>query len=107
MSAFDRHIGHRRHYTAATLRTTLEAAGFRVLTVEGAGYPFFNLYRRAVILRGDALIRDVSSRPGPMARVASRVAMALFRMLFVSNRNSGSQGWQMIAVAQYNTDTTL
>lgn len=103
MSAFDRHIGHRKHYSVAELRRVLESAGFEVIRVEAAGYPFFNLYRRTVILRGDALIRDLSNRPRPLARLASRAVMATFRLLFRLNRNTGSHGWQMVAAAQYGT----
>lgn len=101
MSAFDKHIGHRRHFSPVKLRELLAVAGFEVLSVHGAGYPFFNLYRRAVILRGDKLIRDVSTRPGLFGRLASRVGMAAFGMLFTMNRSVGERGWQMVAVAQY------
>ena len=49
MSAFDRHVGHRRHYTIDDLAALLEASGFTVDECGGAGFPAFNLYRRAVI----------------------------------------------------------
>src|SRR5260370_38660235 len=55
MSAFDRHIGHRTHYTADRLRRLLLDAGFEVHQVRGVGFPFFNLYRLAVIQRGERL----------------------------------------------------
>ncbi|MEO0393003.1 MAG: class I SAM-dependent methyltransferase, partial [Pseudomonadota bacterium] len=45
MSAFDKHIGHHRHYTPSLLRQTLTDAGFDVELAGGAGFPFFNLYR--------------------------------------------------------------
>src|SRR5205807_8374498 len=48
MSAFDKHIGHRQHYRPEDLRCLLERAGFRVDLASGAGYPFFDLYRRVV-----------------------------------------------------------
>src|SRR5438445_2155740 len=70
MSAFDRHIGHRKHYHPEDLRQVLECAGFRIERVSGAGYPFFNLYRRVVIARGSRLIGDVSGRPSWTARAA-------------------------------------
>ncbi|HET8547571.1 MAG TPA: class I SAM-dependent methyltransferase, partial [Bryobacteraceae bacterium] len=59
MSAFDRHIGHRRHFTASDLSGVLTAAGFSNVLITGAGFPFFNLYRCVVILRGRKLIEDV------------------------------------------------
>jgi trans-aconitate methyltransferase len=43
MSAFDRRIGHRRHFTPKTLSHVLEGSGFRVRHVQRAGFPFSNL----------------------------------------------------------------
>ncbi|MGZ4402489.1 MAG: class I SAM-dependent methyltransferase [Gaiellaceae bacterium] len=43
MSAFDRRIGHRRHFTSKTLSHLLEEAGFRVRHVQRSGFPFSNL----------------------------------------------------------------
>jgi SAM-dependent methyltransferase len=43
MSAFDRRIGHRRHFTPKTLSHLLEESGFRVRHVQRAGFPFSNL----------------------------------------------------------------
>src|ERR1700733_4090361 len=40
-SACDRHIGHRRHFTASRLRRLLEESGFEDVTVHRAGFPFF------------------------------------------------------------------
>jgi hypothetical protein len=93
MSAFDRHIGHRKHYRPEDLRHVLEGAGFRVERVSGAGYPFFNLYRRVIIARGSRLIGDASGRPSLTARTAMLGFGALFHL------NSPSRGWQNIAVA--------
>jgi trans-aconitate methyltransferase len=98
MSAFDRHIGHRRHFTLATLRQTLEQAGFQVETVTGAGFPFFNLYRLVVILRGEGLITDVAGGHQDQSAVA-RLLMSLFRGLFALNLPGGAWGWQLVAVA--------
>ena len=56
-TAFDRHIGHRRHYTTDALRAVLDAAGLEVELVQGAGLPFFNLYKLLVMMRGDAVAR--------------------------------------------------
>ena len=57
-SAFDKHIGHRAHFTTTRLERTLRAAGLDVVDLRGAGFPFFNLYRLAVVLRGKKLIED-------------------------------------------------
>ena len=53
-SEFDRHIGHRGHFTPAVLRELLETSGFTVELATTAGFPFFNFYRMVVILRGHA-----------------------------------------------------
>ena len=97
MSAFDRHIGHRKHYAPQELRCLLESAGFRVERASGAGYPFFDLYRRVVIARGSRLIDDVSRRPSPAARIAMCVFDGLFRL------NVRSRGWQTFAIATCET----
>jgi SAM-dependent methyltransferase len=52
MSAFDRHIGHRQHFTRESLHEILVRGGYRVEKIYRAGFPFFNLYRLAVIARG-------------------------------------------------------
>jgi 2-polyprenyl-3-methyl-5-hydroxy-6-metoxy-1,4-benzoquinol methylase len=99
ISAFDRHIGHRRHFSPAALAELLRDAGFEPLFVSGAGFPFFNLYRLVVIMRGERLFDDASSRPDGSRSLLARVVMAAFRPLFRLNRRSGSRGWQTIAVA--------
>lgn len=99
MSAFDRHIGHRRHYTPASLASVLSRAGYQVEDTAGAGFPFFNLYRRVVIARGERLVDDVSSgdgSPGPLARAA----MFGFRPLFRLNATRSPWGTQIIGIAQ-------
>lgn len=101
MSAFDRHIGHRRHYGADSLRELLQQSGYDVLDVVRAGFPFFNLYRLAVILAGARLIRDLSStessgRPSLLARAAMRTFGLLFRLNVIDS----SLGWQLMAVAR-------
>lgn len=99
MSAFDRHIGHRRHFTRPALAGLLGEAGFAVERGFRAGFPFFNLYRLLVIARGEGLVADAAGeRPGSSRIV--RVAMAVFRVLFVFNLRDAPGGWQTIAVAR-------
>jgi hypothetical protein len=100
MSAFDRHIGHRRHFRCQDLRELLAAAGYQTEIVTGSGFPFFNLYRWVVILRGDRLIDDVASGTGKSSSAAARVAMVLFDFLFWFNLASCRWGWQIIAKAR-------
>jgi SAM-dependent methyltransferase len=103
MSAFDRKIGHRRHYTAAALGEVLRAAGLSVDWVHGAGFPFFNVYRLAVIARGDALSRDLERSDG--LPWTARAAMSAFDNLFKLSRAGGSRGWQIVARARVDGDT--
>ena len=98
MSAFDRHIGHRGHFDRTRLRAVLEAGGFRVERVLRAGFPFFNLYRLAVIARGRRLIADLDSGRG--AGGAQGAALAFFERAFRLNLASTPFGWQMVAVAR-------
>jgi SAM-dependent methyltransferase len=100
ISAFDRHIGHRRHFSPADAGATLSAAGYEVESVRGVGFPFFNLYRLLVIAAGERLIEPESSAgaapPGRMRRFADR----LFRALFRRNRGGSRLGFQTVAVAR-------
>jgi SAM-dependent methyltransferase len=98
VTEFDRHIGHRRHYTRQSLGELLEQSGFLVERVLAPGFPFFNLYRILLTLRGARLIDDVS-QPASGTPWHVRVGMVVFDWLFRLNWMWG--GWQMIAVARW------
>jgi len=101
MSAFDRHIGHRRHFSPRDLRDVMSAAELRVTLVQGAGFPFFNLYRGLVILRGDSLVADARSGAEDTASgLAVRAGMAAFRPLFLLNLPRFPLGWQTVGIAR-------
>ena len=100
MSAFDRQIGHRRHFTRESIRAVLEQAGFVVNEVRMAGFPFFNLYRLAVIARGEKLAGDVRAGGTGIASKLAEAVMAAFRFLFCFNVSDSTLGWQVVAVAQ-------
>jgi SAM-dependent methyltransferase len=100
MSAFDRHIGHRQHFTRDSLTRLLQAAGFTVERVYLSGFPFFNLYRLVVIARGRKLATDVDAgKPGASGWLAGAV-MAVFRGLFKLNLVNSPFGWQVVAVVR-------
>jgi trans-aconitate methyltransferase len=99
MSAFDRHIGHRAHFTRGRLETTLRGAGLDPVEVYGAGFPFFNLYRLVVIARGKKVIDDVAGGHEAELPAAARAAMRAFSWLFKMNARKTSLGWQLAAVA--------
>lgn len=101
MSAFDHHIGHRMHYDQFTIRHVLESAGFSVDKIQLLGFPFFNLYRLAVILRGKKLITDVSSEEGgDSPNTIALIMMKMFGILFKFNLSDSKFGWQVFAVAR-------
>jgi SAM-dependent methyltransferase len=99
MSAFDRHIGHQRHFTADSLAAVFRQANLAADEVWGAGFPFFNLYRLMVIARGRALIRDVDAGTNAALAPPVRLAMRTFDWLFRWNQKKGSRGWQLVARA--------
>jgi len=100
MSAFDRHIGHRRHFTRESISEVLQAAGFAVERVDLSGFPFFNLYRGIVIARGEMLATDIETgQSGLSARLAGTM-MGVFRGLFRFNLWNSPFGWQVVAVAR-------
>lgn len=96
MSAFDKHIGHRRHFEPDALAKIIAAGGLDVRSVYGAGFPFFNLYRLVVVARGKALVQDASGdRTLPLT---ARAAMRVFSLLFRLNTSATRLGWQLVAV---------
>ena len=100
MSAFDRHIGHRKHYRPDDIKSVLREAGYRSADVSQAGFPFFNLYRYLVVLRGSKIIDDATARGNRSASLAARIAMAAFHPLFHLNLDSSPWGWQMTGKAR-------
>ena len=95
MNAFYEHIGHRRHYSPKQLSALLENSGFKVHSSFGAGFPFFNLFRLLLTLRGSKVVSDSSGPPSTAIKIGSFVFDFLFRL------NSRHFGWQTIAVARY------
>ena len=97
-TAFDRFIGHRRHFRPEALRSVLQQAGLEVEYVSGTGFPFFNLYKLVVLLRGKALVQDVASTAEPSRPAAA--AMRCFRAVLNPGLNSSRFGWQIAARAR-------
>ena len=100
MSAFDRHIGHRQHFSRRSIVALLAAADFAVDQTCLAGFPFFNLYRLTVIARGRRLIDDVDARHHQGSSLLARTVMAAYRGLFRLNLLDSPFGWQVVAVAR-------
>ena len=62
------------------------------------GFPFFNLFRLLITLRGKRLIEDVSV-PAEKSPLHVRIGNAIFAVLF--RLNMGFGGWQLIAIARW------
>jgi trans-aconitate methyltransferase len=97
-TAFDKHIGHRKHYNRTSLRALMESAGLSVERCDAAGFPFFNLYRSVVFMRGKKLIADVAGETSAVSSGPTRLLLRVFHTLFRLNLRTGGLGWQMVAV---------
>jgi SAM-dependent methyltransferase len=100
ISAFDRHIGHRQHFTRDGLAALIRGAGLELVQLDGAGFPFFNAYRLAVVARGERLIQDAGPGVSTELPLSARAAIWAFSTLFRFNRDHGRHGWQLLAVAR-------
>lgn len=99
-SAFDKHIGHHRHFTAAALRGVLTDAGYRVERVVRAGFPVFNLYKLAIIARGERFITDVADLvPGRKPSMAELATTRVLDTAFKYTIPNFPLGWQLAAAA--------
>lgn len=99
-SAFDHHIGHFQHFTAAKLGAILAGAGYTVERTLRSGFPFFNLYKLGVIARGRRLIADVERCvPGGRTLRGEAVMKSFLGFGFRHSADDFPLGWQMAAVA--------
>jgi SAM-dependent methyltransferase len=97
-TAFDRHIGHRRHYTTDALRSVIVDAGLEPVRVSGTGFPFFDLYKLTVLARGDKVIDGGASATEP-SRLADTVLKG-FSFVLRPGLTTSRFGWQLVAVAR-------
>jgi len=96
MSAFDKHIGHQKHFKAQEVQKLLADAGFAEIEVMKAGFPFFNIYKLMTIAAGKRLIQ-LGSDGG--SRTSVGLVSKAFGHLFKLNLRSSPMGWQILAVA--------
>jgi len=93
-TAFDRMIGHHRHYTLAELDELCSDADYRTVRAYRWGFPFFSLYRTIAWMLGD---RARAARPtdhGLLGRSATGLMYASFFLCVKSQRI----GRQVVAV---------
>lgn len=101
MSSFDKYIGHRKHYNKNSLLKLLSStANLSPVKLYKSGFPFFNLYRLVVILRGKKLISDVQFGEDGISNGLALIVMKAFKYLFKVNLSNTPFGWQMLVVAQ-------
>lgn len=102
MAAVDKAFGHRRHYTKLELKDLLEFEGFKVQRLECLGFPFFNLYRLGLLIRGKRILNSIQKMSQSKPGVLSRLLLDIFSWLFRFNWKKGNLGWQFIAVCRKN-----
>lgn len=95
-TAFDVHLGHRRHYSVSDLVSLLGEAGYEPAVAQGAGFPFFNLYKLLILLRGRWLSMDLDQSRGISGMALA--AMKTFDWLFHLNHSGTGLGWQIFAI---------
>lgn len=99
MSEFERHLGHRKHYTKAELSKLLYSAGYTNFSIKAVGFPFFNLFKIMTIMRGKKLINDAKKKKSSgFSYYLSSIIMKIFNILFKFNLNFIPLGWQLVAV---------
>lgn len=98
-SDFEVSIGHRRHYSKHTLSELLISGGFKNVKVDRIGFPFFNLYKLVVKVRGKQLTKDINDFNNGAGGMA-KMAMKCFSILFKLNFNRVPFGWQLIATCE-------
>jgi 2-polyprenyl-3-methyl-5-hydroxy-6-metoxy-1,4-benzoquinol methylase len=98
-TAFDKFIGHKKHYNAEELRKLFVSSEFKVRQINCWGFPFFNFYKMIVYLRGNSLVKDASEKDNSQSSLAKFV-MKVFRILFAFNLGNSPWGWQLIAVVE-------
>lgn len=99
MNEFEKHIGHRKHYTKTELEKLLLDSGYKNIKIYQAGFPFFNFYKILGFLRGKKLIADAGTynhnQPSFLVRVFSRLLLPLMKINLTNSR----WGWQLVAMA--------
>ena len=99
-SEYDKHIGHRQHFSKRLLTETLTCAGYKNIKIFRAGFPVFNIYKLMTILAGKKLIQTASvtedHRDSKMIGFLSKA----FNPLFKCSLPNFPFGWQLVAIAE-------
>jgi len=96
VTAFDRAIGHRKHFTLPAIEELLVSGGFRIVRSYYWGFPFHTLFRIGVGALPSAAGGFSDDRLGGWQRAVFRLLDALFYL----NAKSRRAGRQIVAVAE-------
>lgn len=99
-SAYDKHIGHRQHYSKRLLLNTLSLAGYTDVRIYRAGFPVFNIYKLLTILAGRKLITTVTSSEHHGDSKLTVLISRFFNSIFWLSMPNFPLGWQLIATAK-------
>jgi 2-polyprenyl-3-methyl-5-hydroxy-6-metoxy-1,4-benzoquinol methylase len=99
-TAFDKSIGHRRHFNKKELLTVLNSTGLVNAQIRRVGFPFFDIYRFVVLLTGKRLASTVADSSLDKSKIA-RFVMFTFSILLRVNPNFIPLGLQLIATADF------
>jgi len=100
ITAFDRRIGHHRHFTLPELDNVCTAAGYATARAYRWGFPFFSLYRTIVWLLGD---RARAARPTDHGALGRSVAALMYASFFLCVK-SRLIGRQVVAVIRPSSE---
>jgi len=99
MSKFDKFIGHKRHYSQRSFKSTLSEGGFEKIHIQRAGFPAINITRLFTIIMGTRMVRMLSNPHFGKGELFSRMVLIL-RVLFNFAVNDSPLGWQLISTAK-------
>ena len=102
MNAFDRSIGHVRHYSVASLSALLADNGFGVSRSYAWGFPFHTAFRMGIGMAPTVVDSFSDSRMSTSKRMLFRLIGALFWL----NLRSRHVGRQLVAAAVRPETTT-
>jgi len=104
-TAFDKSIGHRRHFDKQELASILKTVGIVNIKVRRLGFPFFDMYRLIVLLSGKYLVDAANNAELDQSKFA-HIVMRAFSLLLRANPNFIPFGLQLIATGKYQNAST-
>jgi ubiquinone/menaquinone biosynthesis C-methylase UbiE len=85
----DRHMGHRQHFSTASLTAALEAASFEVVELWQWGFPWHSLYKRAINSSPDKMLNRFGG--GEYTWTDKVLSKAVTWLFYTNLKHFGSQ----------------